>query len=224
MARGPCVPILAHCILDRSVAIGYSVGLSPLDPMARTKEFDPARALESAMQLFWLQGYEATSVRELCEHMGIQKGSLYDTFGSKRALYLAALERYLKLNLPPADFYDNLGSAKSTIAEIFAHKVDISVADKQCRGCFFVNTIVELAPHDAEFAAIGKEGRKEYEETFYRLLAIGQRTGDIRPERDITSLANYLTNSMFGLRVMAKTTRDRQVLEGIVETTLSVLD
>ena len=176
------------------------------------------------MQLFWLQGYEATSVRELCEHMGIQKGSLYDTFGSKRALYSAALERYLKLNLPPADYYDNLGSAKSAIAEIFAHKVDISVADKQCRGCLFVNTIVELAPHDAEIAAISKEGKKVYLETFSRLLAVGQRTGEIRLERDITSLANYLTNAMFGLRVMAKTTRDRQVLEGIVETTLSVLD
>ena len=192
--------------------------------MPRTKEFNPDLVLDKAMQLFWLQGYEATSVRDLCDHMGIKKGSLYATFGSKRLLYLAALERYLKINAAPADLLDNLSSAKSAIAEIFAHKVDLSVADKQCRGCLFVNTIVELAPHDSEFAAISEDGRKVYEDTFYRLLAVGQQSGEIAPKHDITALARYLTNAMFGLRVTAKTTRDRELLEGIVNTTLSVLD
>lgn len=192
--------------------------------MARPKEFDPVLALDTAMHLFWLQGYKATSVQDLCENMGIKKGSLYDTFGSKRLLYLAALERYLKMNEPAADLMDNLGSVKSAIAEIFYHKVDLSVADKQYRGCLFVNTIVELAPHDSEFAAISENGRKEYEETFYRLLAVGQQTGEIAQNHDINALARYLTNAMFGLRVMAKTTRDRKVLEDIVNTTISVLD
>ncbi len=192
--------------------------------MSRTKEFNPDLALDKAMQLFWLHGYAATSVRDLCDHMGIKKGSLYDTFGNKRSLYLAALERYLKINETPAELMDNSRSAKSAIAEIFAHKVDLSVADKQCRGCLFVNTIVELAPHDSEFAAISEDGRKVYEETFNGLLAVGQQTGEIAPKRDITALARYLTNAMFGLRVTAKTTRDRELLEDIVDTTLSVLD
>jgi TetR/AcrR family transcriptional repressor of nem operon len=62
--------------------------------MTRIKEFDPERALESAMELFWCRGYEATSVRDLLDEMGIGRGSMYDTFGDKRALFLAALDRF----------------------------------------------------------------------------------------------------------------------------------
>ena len=192
--------------------------------MARPKEFDPDIALERAMQLFWLQGYEATSVQELCDDMGIKKGSMYDTFGNKRSLYLAALELYLKLNEPPPDLLQHPDSVKFAIEEIFAHKVEISVADKHLRGCLFVNTIVELAAHDPDFAAISDEGRQRYEETFYRLLAIGQESGEIGREHDITATARFLANAMLGLRVTAKTTRNRKILEDIVTTTMSVLD
>ena len=64
--------------------------------MARPKQFDRDEALERAMAVFWRRGYEGTSVRDLVEHMGINRGSLYDTFGDKRTLFLAAVDRYLE--------------------------------------------------------------------------------------------------------------------------------
>jgi TetR/AcrR family transcriptional repressor of nem operon len=192
--------------------------------MARRKEFDPDIALEKAMQLFWLRGYEETSVQDLCKHMGIKKGSLYDTFGSKRSLFLASLDRYHKTYAPPSDLVSRSGSAKATIAEIFNQKVDISVNDKDCRGCLMVNTIVELSANDPEFARMSSTVRQEYQEMFHRLLVTAQEMGEITPNRDLIALARFLTNAMFGLRVTAKTTRDRVILEDIVNSTLSILN
>jgi TetR/AcrR family transcriptional repressor of nem operon len=192
--------------------------------MARPKEFDPDRALEKAMHLFWLRGYEETTMRDLCDHMGIKKGSLYDTFGSKRLLFLASLDRYQKMYKPPSDLVQRFGSAKSAIAAIFNQNVDFSVNDKDCRGCFMVNTMVELSANDPEFARISSTVRQEYQEMFRSLLVAAQEMGEIPPNRDLIALARFLTNAMFGLRVTAKTTRDRVILEDIVNSTLSILN
>src|SRR4051812_19033882 len=62
--------------------------------VARTKEFDPETALRAALELFWERGYEATSMADLVEHMGVARASIYATFGGKHELYLKALDRY----------------------------------------------------------------------------------------------------------------------------------
>ncbi|HSH40807.1 MAG TPA: helix-turn-helix domain-containing protein, partial [Arenicellales bacterium] len=62
--------------------------------MSRNKAFDETEVLERAMTLFWRKGYEATSIQELVTHTGIQRGSLYATYGDKRRLFLAALDHY----------------------------------------------------------------------------------------------------------------------------------
>ena len=62
--------------------------------MARHKEFEREVVLEKAMATFWRYGYEGTSVQTLVENMGINRGSIYDTFGDKRSLFLAAIQHY----------------------------------------------------------------------------------------------------------------------------------
>jgi TetR/AcrR family transcriptional repressor of nem operon len=69
--------------------------------MARTKEFDPEAALRAALELFWRRGYEATSMSDLVEHLGIGRASIYATFGNKHDLYLKALESYDRSGLTP---------------------------------------------------------------------------------------------------------------------------
>lgn len=191
--------------------------------MARTKEFNPDNALNVAMEIFWQRGYEATSVQDLCVQMGINKGSFYNTFGSKRALFLAALDRYVKLHEPAPDLVESLGSAKEAIAQIFYDIRELSIADVNCHGCMMVNTIVELAPHDAEIATLSEANRKDYEDTFYHLLSIAREMEEVSAKLDLRATARFLTNAMYGLRVTAKTVRDRAILEDIVNTTLSVL-
>ncbi|MCE7002789.1 TetR/AcrR family transcriptional regulator [Kibdelosporangium philippinense] len=62
--------------------------------MPRTKEFDPDAVLRSALNLFWRKGYEATSIQDLVDHLGIGRASMYATFGTKHDLYLRALDLY----------------------------------------------------------------------------------------------------------------------------------
>lgn len=191
--------------------------------MSRKKEFVPEKALDQAIEVFWRKGYEATTVQDLCQHMNIRPGSLYDTFGDKRRLFMAALNRYIALN----NLFPDMGSVvsgKAAIQGIFEALVDISVADKECRGCLVVNAIVELAATDEEFASFSDQRRQDYERLFRTLLNVAQQRHEISFHHNAEALAQYLTNAMFGLRVVAKTTADRKILNNIVNVTLAVLN
>jgi AcrR family transcriptional regulator len=69
--------------------------------LGRPREFDREAALEAAMFLFWRKGFEATSMNDLCDAMGVRSPSLYAAFGSKEALYLEVMERYVETHGPP---------------------------------------------------------------------------------------------------------------------------
>ena len=117
--------------------------------MARTKEFDPDTVLRAALDLFWERGYEATSMADLVEHLGIARASIYATFGNKHDLYLKALDRYGELVDP--DLLRGLAQpgpvlpAVRALVERFAREAS---EDGGRRGCFIVNAAVEVAPHD----------------------------------------------------------------------------
>jgi TetR/AcrR family transcriptional regulator, transcriptional repressor for nem operon len=192
--------------------------------MARTKEFDREAVLDKAMRLFWRQGYEATSLHELTEAMGIGRQSLYDTFGDKHALYLAALDRYCAtvgepLFAPLAE----PGPVKLAIRRVFERAIEGSV-DEGRHGCLMANAIAELAPRDRDVACRAEANLTGAEEAFRRALERGQAAGEVAAHHDARTLARYLFNALQGLRLTAKTTPDRRVLTEIVDVTLSVLD
>ena len=190
--------------------------------MPRRKEFDRTKVLDKAMHLFWTRGYEATSISDLCEHMGINRGSLYDTYGSKERLYIEALQHYLKLNqieLQP----DQSTSGIALIKEIFDGIVETSVNDENRRGCFIANTITELSPHHQEVADLCEISRNNYEMMFHDLLSHAQQQGEIPSERDIRQLARFLVNNVYGLRIMAKTSNDENLLNDIVQIAMLAL-
>src|SRR5690348_5749857 len=66
--------------------------------MGRTKEFDRDQVLRKAMTVFWKKGYEATSIPDLLEAMGLSRSSLYETFQDKQSLYYEAIQHYKKLS------------------------------------------------------------------------------------------------------------------------------
>jgi TetR/AcrR family transcriptional repressor of nem operon len=118
--------------------------------MARPREFDESRALEAAMQCFWRRGYEATSLRDLTVAMGLTPPSLYNSFGDKQQLFELTLERYLdrttrdRLHRLEATF-----APRQALEQFFAEIIDHSAKDRQRKGCFLVNSALEIAPHDA---------------------------------------------------------------------------
>src|SRR5213075_2124987 len=104
--------------------------------MARHKEFDRDEALQKAMEVFWSRGYEAASIQELVEHMGINRQSLYDTFGDKHALYLKALDRYREVESRKLfELLGRGGSVKKAFRQLFSGVVEGSLGAGERRGC-----------------------------------------------------------------------------------------
>ena len=192
--------------------------------MPRPKAFDPDAALQKAMQVFWERGYEATSVDDLVQCMGINRFSLYSTFGGKHQLFVAALERYRDTIV--ADLVGELERSAAGLAAIrqfFARLVDFFASSKGWYGCLMTNTAVELAPHDPQAAAKVQAYVVRLEEAFYRVLLQAQPTQQGAAAPVCRDLARFLTGSALGLGVLAKTSPGRQALEGYTRVVLSVL-
>ena len=117
--------------------------------MARLREFDTEAALDSAMQAFWLRGYEATSLADLMAATGLKKGSIYKAFKDKHSLFILALRRYLEQrNVHHRQYLEEATSPKAGISQWMHSIIEQRGHDPSRRGCFMLNSVVELAPHD----------------------------------------------------------------------------
>jgi TetR/AcrR family transcriptional regulator, transcriptional repressor for nem operon len=193
--------------------------------MARHKEFDRSKALDRAMNLFWCRGYEATSIQDLVEHMGINRGSLYDTFGDKASLYREALDRYEQvMGEQIREKLMQPGSAKAAIRAAFETVVASAAADTQRRGCMMVNATIEMVPHYPEVATTITNNAAQSEAAFREVLLRGQQTGEINRRHDPSALARFLINNLQGLRVLSKSMPDGSKLQEVVDVMLSALD
>ncbi|MBO7743013.1 TetR/AcrR family transcriptional regulator [Paenibacillus sp. MWE-103] len=191
--------------------------------MARTKEFDQDAVIEKAMRLFWEQGYEKTSMKDLVAHMGIHKGSMYDTFGDKQALYFRALDRYA--DLTEQAVLGRVAEARSAKEAIRMLLEATLQADKpHPDGCFIVNTAVELAKHDPEAKDRVLRSWSRTEQWFRDLIARGRQSGELGDALDTEGLAASLMNAYIGLTVMAKTITDRDKLRAIIDMHMKMLD
>ncbi|MDF2566341.1 MAG: transcriptional regulator, TetR family, partial [Massilibacillus sp.] len=145
--------------------------------MGRSKEFEESAVLQKAMELFWKQGYEKTSLSDLVEHMGIHRRSLYDTFGDKHTLFLKTIDFYgeiIKARLTSEIL--RAETAKQAIQCIF--DLTIEGNDDRPLGCLFVNAATELAPLDKEIEEKTKKAFMQTEHLFTDLIRKGQQTGE----------------------------------------------
>ncbi len=193
--------------------------------MARQKEFNREAVLVKAMETFWHHGYEGTSVQDLVKSMGINRGSLYDTFGDKRSLFLEAIAHYEKTIVQRIiQTLEAPHASKQAIIDYFNHVVDRIMADKDRRGCLLTNTAVELCAHDPDTAQRITSDLKRVETAFYRALSRAKTQGELSSHLDPQAIASFLTCSLQGLRVMSRVNPSRETLQGVVQVILSVLD
>jgi TetR/AcrR family transcriptional regulator, transcriptional repressor for nem operon len=192
--------------------------------MARPREFDRTKALERAMELFWKQGYEATSIHDLGMHLGLQPGSLYNAFKDKHSLFLEALGCYNEREHEVAcRFFAEPYRGLEAIRRFFLFVVESDLSDPDYKGCFMVNAAAELASHDTEVRTKVEQSRSQMTTLFRQALVQAQQGGEISPDSKIDTLALFLTNSLFGLRVTAKVVRERSALLAIVDTLMGSL-
>ena len=191
--------------------------------MGRAKAFEVDQALDVALDYFWQHGYRGTSVRDLAAEIGIGSASLYHAFHGKRALFVRALERYLdrttrerigrlERSLPP----------KRAVQAFVSEVVERSLRDR--RGCFLVNSALEVAPHEPALRSEIAARLGEIEAFFRRSVKAAQKEGSVPRQRGAAGIARHLLAVVLGCRVLARTKPDPRLLRGAARSALALLD
>jgi TetR/AcrR family transcriptional repressor of nem operon len=192
--------------------------------VGRPKNFEPDAVIAQAMDAFWTNGYAGTSPADLAEATGVAKGSLYHTFGSKRELFGKALDCYARIGAElTEEFLAQPGTAKERIRAYMVLLVDMDLnTSTGNRGCLAVNTALELGGRDEEATRAVRRMEERSIELLAARLEQGRRDGDVAPEVDAELQAQFLMNTIIGLRVMAKTF-DEQTLHRIIDVAVAGL-
>ena len=185
--------------------------------MARPREFDEDTVLEAVTQRFWNDGYEATSMRDLADCTGMTTPSLYNAFGDKRAIYRLVLDRYIRRALENCSAIFG-GDEKPLLAleRYFDSLIEEALADALQKGCFAVNTALEVAPHDADFRDLVTNVFDQIEKYLRDCIISGQSDGTIRTKLPAADLARLFLSATLGIRVLARTSSERELLTGVV--------
>jgi TetR/AcrR family transcriptional repressor of nem operon len=190
--------------------------------MPRIKEFDPEQAVQRAMDLFWCQGYEATSLDDLCRGLGIGKGSFYATFGSKQALYERALDRYrTQMGGGMVQMLGQPGPLLPRLRRALLAMVGGTGGDK--RGCMMGNAAVERAAVDPSAARCVRATFGDVERALEAAIVRARDAGEIAPKHEPAAAATMLVTFIEGLQVMAKVETRPNALAAAVELALACL-
>ncbi|MCY7694097.1 TetR/AcrR family transcriptional regulator [Bacillus altitudinis] len=192
--------------------------------MVRQREFDEEKALDEALLLFWEKGYRATTLSDLTAKMGIQRPSLYSAFGDKEELFEAALRKYTTQHAAHirTKLQNNL-SAKEAFHTLFAELIEEEYGHGPSKGCFCINTIVELAPHEEKFEILTREHQMYLSVIFEEKIVQGIRSGELESSLNAKALAQALVVSFIGLTVLMKSRPKRSFVDHSVATILSIL-
>ncbi|USK54505.1 TetR/AcrR family transcriptional regulator [Cytobacillus solani] len=192
--------------------------------MVRQREFDKEKALDDAMELFWEKGYAATSISDLTATMGIQRPSLYATFGDKEKLFEAALRKYTNLHASLIrKKLQNTTSVKEAFRNLFEEMIEEEYKNKVSKGCFCINTIVELAPHDEKFEILTREHEMYLSVIFQETLLKGIKSGELESNLDVRALAQTLVVALIGVTVLLKSHPERSFVDKSVTLILSLI-
>jgi TetR/AcrR family transcriptional repressor of nem operon len=192
--------------------------------MGRLKAFDEDEVLDRAVNCFWQHGYEATSVRDLADRMGIGGASLYNAYGDKRALFVAALARYADRSMRERIArLEKRGRPKEAIRAFLAEIIDRSLEDPDRKGCLLVNSALDVAPHDAAISRVVAGCFGELRAFFRRNLEAARAAHEVPRQADPDELAGHLLGVVLGIRVLARTGANRAQLDAVARPALSLL-
>jgi TetR/AcrR family transcriptional regulator, transcriptional repressor for nem operon len=192
--------------------------------MAGVKQFDQDDVLDRAMRVFWERGYEATSIQDVVEATGINRGSLYATFNDKKQLFLAVLTHYANRVGAPmmAELTDP--DPRQAIERLFAAILRRTGDPTKPRGCLITNTALECPRSGDDISRTIAAWVGQQESMFYQVLLNAQATGALPRAHDCRALARFFVGVAQGLNVVHKAMADPIVLQDIVRVAMQVWD
>jgi len=180
------------------------------------KSFNEQSAIENAMRIFWEKGYEATSIADLIEGTGVNRGSLYNAFGGKRQLFVQSLRMYdVETRKAFLAELENLDNPRQAFATLFDTLIEQAQIDNQKKGCFLVNTSLEFSTHNDEIKNIVIQGFTEFEAFFRRGIEVSQARGEMPLTLDQSATAKALLSLVVAIRVLGRGAYDESALRAI---------
>lgn len=192
--------------------------------MARPKEFDRETALRAAVRTFADRGYEGTSTDDLLRAMGLSRQSMYDTFGDKRRLYLAALDHYQAEDV--SRLIRVLNTAESPLGGIRAALLSFarSPTAGEALGCMGVSAVCEFGRSDKEITNITDAMGRSLQSALERRLLDAKALAEVDSKLDVGEAAQFLVSTLSGMKVSARGGASKKVLEAIALMAVRSLD
>ncbi|OUR89345.1 hypothetical protein A9Q81_22040 [Gammaproteobacteria bacterium 42_54_T18] len=190
--------------------------------MARPKSFNKEHVLGLAMMVFWKQGFDATSMKDLEVATRLTPGSIYHEFGSKLGMFEHVLNHYIDtvVAFRVAHYFSQTENPMQSVREFLVSS--FKGVPKEVRGdaCLLVNTATELGKTKPSVSAVVSRGFKTIEKGLYKQLQLAQVSGNVREDLDCQAAARQLTLLMSGLLVASKNQSSVDSLESTVDFTL----
>lgn len=193
--------------------------------MARNREFDEKKVIERATELFWTKGYNAVSTQDLIDAFGISRSSMYGAYKDKRNLFILVLQHYRQSSaIAIVEAMKSDKSIKTKIKELLNGIIQETLTDRNSKGCFIVNTAVELAPHDSDILTLIQDNREDIVSALQVAIQQSIDKGEISHDKNPKALANYFYNLINGLRVDAKVHKTKSHYQDTIEIALKALE
>jgi len=193
--------------------------------MARKKDFDENELLEKATNLFWRKGYNATSAQDLVDELKINRSSLYNTYTDKKTLFQKALKKYQdQQTAAMINMLSKADDPEKAIKKVFDDLVKESNEDTVARGCFMVNTAVEIAGHDPEIGSLVRANNQSVEDALTVIIEKGQKMGQFSTQNSARAYARFLFGNINALRVIVRSGADKSALDDIIRIALASLN
>ncbi|TDI80672.1 MAG: TetR/AcrR family transcriptional regulator [Bacteroidetes bacterium] len=192
--------------------------------MPRTEVFDREEVLEKAKNIFWFKGYNGTSMQDLVDATGLNRSSIYNSFGNKMELYLQTLKKYQG---DISDLFDKANkqerNAIETIGLIFLYVLEDILEDTEEKGCMLINCRTEMGNHDNQLHELLEADQERLLGIFQNLVSQGQAEGSILTGEKSELLAYYLVNAFQGFRISGMNIKDTVILKSIIQNILKTI-
>lgn len=188
------------------------------------KSFDRKQAIEQAMLLFWRRGYEGTSMAELVEATGASRYGLYDEFGDKRGLFLAALDRYLaRLVKPHYRALNRKNAGLDDIRSFFEAFIAVAGTPVQLMGCLMCHTVSRPIANDADVAKRVALFMDVLKNSFTNALGNAKKSGDLPDGAKPKDLAAFFAGMVLATSLLCRAETDAETTRAFLQTGLTLL-
>jgi AcrR family transcriptional regulator len=189
----------------------------------RPREFDPEKALDQALKVFWRKGFEGTSLSDLTEAMEINRPSLYAAFGDKASLFHKAIDRYVEIQARHVRAALEEPTAREVVQKLWSGSIALVRNPRNPKGCFLVQGALACSDAGQSLQKAMAQQRNNGESALRKRFERAVEEGDLPKDADAASLARYVTTVSYGMAIQATGGASAEELTSAAEIALRAI-